>query len=34
MKLDRAARSTFLWEFVAATMLAMRYFFAPKSTLN
>jgi len=34
MKLDRAARSTFLWEFVAATMLAMRYFFSPKSTLN
>ena len=34
MKLDRAARSTFLWEFVAATALALRYFFSPKSTLN
>ncbi len=34
MKLDRAARSVFLWEFVAATWLAMRYFFGRKSTLN
>src|SRR3984893_15748641 len=34
MKLDRAARSVFLTEFVAATMLAMRYFFRAKSTLN
>ena len=34
MKLDRAARSTFLWEFVVATALALRYFFSPKSTLN
>jgi len=34
MKLDRTARSTFLWEFVVATALALRYFFSPKSTLN
>jgi NADH-quinone oxidoreductase subunit I len=34
MTLDRAARSVFLREFVAATMLAMRYFFRAKSTLN
>ena len=34
MKLDRAARSVFLAEFVTATILAMRYFFRPKSTLN
>jgi len=34
MNLDRAARSVFLQEFVAATALAMRYFFRPKSTLN
>src|SRR5260370_9193951 len=34
MKLDRVARSVFLREFVAATMLAMRYFFRAKSTLN
>ena len=34
MRLDRAARSVFLWEFVAAFVLAMRYFFEPKSTLN
>jgi NADH-quinone oxidoreductase subunit I len=34
MRLDRAARSVFLREFAAATMLAMRYFFRPKSTLN
>ncbi len=34
MKLDRAARSIFLWEFVSAFFLAMRYFFAKKSTIN
>ena len=34
MTLDRAARSVFLREFVAATVLAMRYFFRAKSTLN
>src|ERR1700692_548822 len=34
MRLDRAARSVFLREFVAATLLAMRYFFRAKSTLN
>jgi NADH-quinone oxidoreductase subunit I len=34
MKLDRTARAVFLWEFVAAFFLAMRYFFAPKATLN
>ena len=34
MKLVRAAKALFLWEFVVATGLAMRYFFAPKATLN
>ena len=34
MTLDRAARSVFLREFVAAAALAMRYFFRAKSTLN
>ena len=34
MKLDRAARSVFLREFVVATALALRYFFSRKSTLN
>src|SRR5690349_7957375 len=32
--LDRAARSLFLWEFVQAVVLSMRYFFKPKPTLN
>ena len=32
--LDRAARSIFLWEFVQAVILSMRYFFKPKATLN
>ena len=32
--LNRAARQIFLWEFVKAFWLAMRYFFAPKATLN
>ncbi len=34
MKLEQAARSLFLKEFVSATVMAMRYFFAPKATLN
>jgi len=33
-RLDQAARSIFLTEFVSAFFLAMRYFFAPKATLN
>src|SRR4051812_35193591 len=32
--LDRTARSIFLWEFLKSFSLAMRYFFAPKATLN
>src|ERR1700749_1725713 len=32
--LDRTARQIFLWEFVTSFFLAMRYFFAPKATLN
>ena len=32
--LDRTARQIFLWEFVQAFFLSMRYFFAPKMTLN
>ena len=34
MRLAQAARSLFLKEFVAATVLSMRYFFAPKTTIN
>ena len=34
MRLEQAARALFLKEFFAATVLAMRYFFAPKVTLN
>ena len=34
MKLDQAARSLFLREFVSAFFLAMKYFFAPKATIN
>ena len=34
MRLDQAARSMFLTEFVSAFFLAMRYFFKPKATLN
>src|SRR5574343_580178 len=34
MKLAQAARSLFLKEFIAATVLSMRYFFAPKATIN
>ena len=32
--LDSTARSIFLWEFVKSFALAMRYFFAPKATIN
>ena len=34
MRLDQAARSIFLMEFVSAFFLGMRYFFRPKATLN
>jgi NADH-quinone oxidoreductase subunit I len=34
MRLDQTARSVFLKEFVSAFVLAMRYFFKPKATLN
>jgi NADH-quinone oxidoreductase subunit I len=34
MKLDQAARSLFLGEFVSALMLSLRYMFKPKATLN
>ena len=34
MKMDQAARALFLKEFAAAFVLAMRYFFKPKPTLN
>jgi hypothetical protein len=34
MKLDQAARSLFLKEFVQAFVLSMRYFFKPKATVN
>ena len=34
MKLDRAAKGVFLMEFVTGFVLAMRYFFKPKATLN
>jgi NADH-quinone oxidoreductase subunit I len=34
MRLDRAAKGLFLWEFVTGFALAMRYFFQPKATLN
>ena len=34
MRLDRAAKQLFMWEFVTGFVLAMRYFFAPKVTLN
>jgi NADH-quinone oxidoreductase subunit I len=33
-RLDQAARSIFLQEFVQAFVLSMRYFFRPKPTLN
>ena len=34
MKMDQTARALFLKEFAAAFVLAMRYFFKPKPTLN
>ena len=34
MKLDQAARSLFLGEFVSALALSVRYMFKPKATLN
>src|SRR3982074_3224561 len=34
MNLDRGARSLFVEEFVSGFVLAMRYFFKPKPTLN
>jgi NADH-quinone oxidoreductase subunit I len=34
MRLDRAAKALFLWEFVVGMAVAMRYFFAPKATIN
>ena len=34
MRLDQAARSVFLKEFVSVFAPAMRYFFKPKATLN
>ena len=34
MKLDQAAKSIFLQEFVSAFFLGMRYFFKPKPTIN
>ena len=34
MRLDRSARALFLGEFVSAFWLSMRYFFAPKATIN
>ena len=34
MKLDQAAKSLFLTEFVGAFLLSMRYFFKPKATIN
>ena len=34
MRLDHAARTIFLTEFVSAFFLAMKYFFRPKATIN
>ena len=34
LRLDQAARSIFLMDFVSAFFLAMRYFFKPKATIN
>jgi len=34
MTLDRTARAIFLWEFLGAFALSMRYFFKPKATIN
>jgi NADH-quinone oxidoreductase subunit I len=32
--LDRTARQIFFWEFIQAFILATRYFFKPKTTIN
>ena len=32
--LDRSARSIFLWDFFAGFVVGLKYFFAPKKTLN
>jgi len=32
--LDRSARSIFLWDFVTGFAVGLKYFFAPKKTLN
>jgi NADH-quinone oxidoreductase subunit I len=34
MRLVGSAKALFLWEFVTGLTLAMRYFYAPKATLN
>ena len=34
MKLDQAAKSLFLKEFIGAFALSMRYLFKPKATIN
>jgi NADH-quinone oxidoreductase subunit I len=34
MRLDRAVKGLFLWEFVIATVLGVRYLLGPKATLN
>jgi NADH-quinone oxidoreductase subunit I len=34
MRLDQAARSIFLREFVSAVFLSLRYFFGRKATIN
>jgi NADH-quinone oxidoreductase subunit I len=34
MRLDQAARAVFLWEFVQAFALSLRYFFRPKATID
>ena len=32
--LDRSARSIFLWDFIQGFVVGLKYFFAPKKTLN
>ncbi len=32
--LDRSARSIFLWDFVSGFVVGLKYFFAPKKTVN
>ena len=34
MRLARSARALFLTEFISAFFLSLRYFFAPKATVN